>query len=186
MRLTFSIDDQSVAVIDAAAEAIGATRSGWIAGALKRQIGSADAAANGEGRGKSRRKKGEARVHFRMSAEEFAQVEKAARAIGLTRTQFFVASARGRVWRDQDVIMNTPETARAMRDAIRELNAIGVNLNQAVRVLRGVLRGGGGMLLEQSMTDLVGQLEELGAKVLDTRGAIFAHLAAEQDGWRWR
>lgn len=186
MRLTFSIEDDLGAAIDAAAETVGASRSGWIAHTLRRAIDTSGAAQDGEGRGRPRRQKGEAAVFFRMSAEELAQVDRAAKRIGLTRTQFFIASARGRVWRDQQVITHGPDTKEEMRQAIRELNAIGVNLNQAVKALHGAITDHSGFNIARTMEDLIKVCIGLDAGVESALDKIFAHIAVEQDAWRWR
>lgn len=186
MKVSLRLKDEEVAAIDAAANAIGTTRSGWIGHALRKQISIADEHVDGEGKGRPRRKKGEAQVHFRMSAEELAQVDRAAKRIGLARTQFFIASARGRVWRDQQVITHSPDTKEEMRQAIRELNAIGVNLNQAVKALHGAITDHSGFNIARTMEDLIKVCIGLDAGVESALDKIFAHIAVEQDAWRWR
>lgn len=184
MFVGIRLPEETVAAIDAEARSLGTTRSGWIAHAIaKRLDGSLPVHASA---GRPRRLKGDAQVHFRMSAEELRQVEAAAKKIGLTRTEFFIASARGRVWRDQAVIKHSPETKEAFREAIRQLHAVGVNLNQVVKVLRGALTEGNdrgvGHILEKLITVNV----RLDDDVENVLHAMYEHLNAEQDGWRWR
>lgn len=183
MFVGIRLPDETVAAIDEAASAIGTTRSGWIAHAVSKQL---PEAGTGKTRGRPRRQKGDARVHFRMSAEELAQVERAAKQIGLTRTEFFIASARGRVWRDQGVIKHSPDTVEAMSEGIRQLNAIGVNLNQAIKALHEVKAERSESSLARSMEDLIEACSILDAGVENALDRIFAHLNAEQDAWRWR
>jgi uncharacterized protein (DUF1778 family) len=183
MFVGIRLPDETVAAIDEAASAIGTTRSGWIAHAVSKQLPDV---GTGKAPGRPRRQKGEARVHFRMSAEELAQVERAAKRIGLTRTEFFIASARGRVWRDQDVIKHSPDTKEEMRDGIRQLNAIGRNLNQAVKALHEAKAERSESSLARSMEDLIEACSVLDAGVEDALHRLFGHIAVEQDAWRWR
>ena len=84
------------------------------------------------------------------------------------------------------MIKHSPDTVEAMSEGIRQLNAIGVNLNQAIKALHEVKAERSESSLARSMEDLIEACSILDAGVENALDRIFAHLNAEQDAWRWR
>ena len=126
--LTFRLDDD-VAQRFAALAAVSGGRSAL----LRRLIGDALAMEAGEGHQARRaRQRATCRVEVRLIPEEIAALDRAADVLGMKRTDWITTLLARRLR------ANAPlprEERAAIAQAWRELNRIGINLNQATRAL---------------------------------------------------
>lgn len=125
---TFRLDDDVAQRFDALAAA-----SGGRSALLRRLIGDALAVEAGEGQQTQRtRQRATCRVEVRLIPEEIAALDREADALGLKRTDWITTLLARRLR------ANAPlprEERAAIAQAWRELNRIGINLNQATRAL---------------------------------------------------
>lgn len=124
---TFRLDDD-VAQRFAALAAVSGGRSAL----LRRLIGDALAVETGEGAPPRTRQRATCRVEVRLIPEEIAALDREADALGMKRTDWITTLLARRLRANAPL----PRAERAaVAQAWRELNRIGINLNQATRAL---------------------------------------------------
>lgn len=117
-----------------------------------------------------------ARVEVRLTATDIARLDAAASERGLKRTEWIVALLRRRLFGKAP----PPQADRAMiSQAWRELNRIGINLNQSVRALNAATMVDSGLDLALEAARVAAFQEEVDAQL----GALGRALAGDVSYW---
>ncbi len=110
----------------------------------------------------SPRERTTARVEVRLTATDIARLDAAASERGLKRTEWIVALLRRRLFGQAP----PPQADRAMiSQAWRELNRIGINLNQSVRALNAATMVDSGLDLAREAARVAAFQEEVDAQL---------------------
>ena len=106
----------------------------------------------------SHRERTTARVEIRLTATDIERLDAAASERGLKRTEWIVALLRRRLFGKSP----PPQTDRALiSQSWRELNRIGINLNQAVRALNAATMVDSGLDLAREAARVASFQEEI-------------------------
>jgi hypothetical protein len=170
--LTFRLDDDVAQRFAALASA-----SGGRSALLRRLIGDALAMEAGEGRRVPRaRRRATCRVEVRLIPEEIAALDREADALGMKRTDWITTLLARRLR------ANAPlprEERAAVAQAWRELNRIGINLNQATRALNA-------SVMVESGLDVVREAARVAsfrAEIVDALAGLGAALKGDLRYW---
>ncbi|WP_295216129.1 plasmid mobilization relaxosome protein MobC [uncultured Brevundimonas sp.] len=115
---------------------------------------------------------GRAKLTIRLSLEDMALLEAEATRIGLLRTQWVVALIRRRLCGGLQL---TPPETMALIGMRRELNRIGVNINQIARALNTAVMEG--QVLDAEVFQLAAFASEIRAHVSGLDEAFSGNLA---------
>lgn len=115
-----------------------------------------------------------AKLTLRLTEADRAALEREARRVGLSRTQWAVALLRRRL---HDRPQLTPPSAQAFIGVQRELRRIGVNVNQIARALNAAVLPGRVLDLE------IAQMEGLGDQIRDDLRGLRAVFEGDLGYW---
>ena len=168
--LTFRLDDDVAQRFAALAAA-----SGGRSALLRRLIGDALAMEAGEGHQAPRaRQRATCRVEVRLIPEEIAALDRAADVLGMKRTDWITTLLARRLR------ANAPlprEERAAIAQAWRELNRIGINLNQATRALNA------SVMVESGVAREAARVASFRSEIVDALAGLGAALKGDLRYW---
>lgn len=180
MRLTFSVNDETGAAADAAAQAERLTRSRWVARLIERELEARPAPAK-----PPKRHRGETvKLHLRIDAPVMDAIDVAANSAGMTRNQWVKNVLASRVFSKDGEIVLSPILAKKMGDGVGQLLAIGRNINQAVHAINSAVMPDSGMNLVQCANHLMAMRDDLEEAMTADRILLLEMANAERKYWR--
>lgn len=177
MRLSDELGEQ----LRAAASAAGVPKSQLVARMLQRELGGRAGgqkplAARPDGRRKQ--------VFVAIGNDELAAIDAAADALDMTRNQWIAARAKGGVSPDKAGSMLSLQTRRQIRAVFDQVRRLGVNINQAVRVVNAAAMPKSGMDLAMAADNLTRMNDEVRTQIKETESVLLAAIKTESDHWQ--